>query len=128
MSEYTGLNIGNQKLDFMGQVIQDPFAMSTPSLATESLKNFTKSPENAFAASTAGTAPGAAGDIGNTTLGIDNDIFGIGLGAAQLGLGYLNYKENSEMNDAKKAAMAQNLESAKTEAAATAAYRKSYGA
>lgn len=67
-------------------------------------------------------------DTSNSMFGISNDIFDLGLGLGQLGLGYMAYKDNKELNKAKIAGMNQNLENAKTESAATAAYRKSYGA
>lgn len=75
-----------------------------------------------------GFTVGQPGTAGNSIFGMDTGVLDLGLGIGQLGLGYLAYKDNKRMNDAKLEGMQQNLDNAKTEAAATANYRKSYGA
>lgn len=68
---------------------------------------------------------GAGGD---STFGISNDIWGAAGNVANIGLGILNYKDAHAMNKATLAGKAQDLEAARTEAAATEAYRAAYGA
>lgn len=92
-------------------------------LAKEGQKNI--STQNAFSLDSMSNK--AAADA-NKTFGIDNNIFNLGLGAAQLGLGYMQYKDNHAMNEKTMEGMDQNLANAKTEAAATQAYRAAYKA
>ena len=104
-------------------------AMVNPSATTPSV-----APESSWmdSISTPGTSvKDAAGNITKTpgsTFGLSNDLWG-GMGtAAQLGLGFLNYKDAHAMNKKNMAGMDQNLKNAKAEADATAKYRAAYGA
>jgi len=63
-----------------------------------------------------------------TGLGLNTETFGLGIDAAQIGLGLLSFRESKKNNALNRQVVNQNLASAQTEAAATAAYRASYGA
>lgn len=131
-----GLLQPGMKLDFLGNPVPDLLSVSTPEIASSNLTAL-KNQQLGLGGSIGGTQPSLDifGNAGAKTLGVSDDLWG-GLGtAAQLGLGFMNYKDSHAMNKKNMEGMDQNIAASKqtmannaAEAEATRAYRASYGA
>lgn len=123
------------KIDLQSLAVPNVGGLGTFAALTDATGAVTGISEDAFNAIQGSGGVGAMGEgfkldkIGqpDASSGIN---FGIGdaIGVGQLGLGYLNYKDTKRYNDKVIQTMDQGVQLAQTEADATAAYRKSYGA
>ena len=113
-----------------GAIVPAPIgSMSAPQMETTQLFRQTGT-DNALTSGALGDDSFGLGSIYSSENGILGTGVGIGdvVGLGNLYLGYQNMKNTEKFNAKQMEAMDQNLKDAKTESAATQAYRAAYGA